>query len=236
MSLKRSEAVIALGKRLVGCLKAEDDLLGGWMAHHLAVLISEAETASPETLAVANAACATAVLNVWRNRNTLPDYLRPLGELEPVLATLATLSLDPESFRYHPETLRSAALAKAEGSAKKWLEVAIGLDFSARVLIGAALRAAAAEAETSAQDWVELARNAGNIEDREDALLQFLKPELDAQETQARRDRSALEDQVRRLRGIVELANGVADDLEARLECPTEASGDPPPGAPVRDK
>lgn len=223
MSLRRSEAVIALGKRLVDCLKAEDDLLGGWMAHHLAAVINEAETASPETLAVANAACARAVLGVWRNRNTLPAHLRLLGELEPVLATLASLSLDPDSFRYHPETLRAVALAKAEGGVKKWLEVATGLDFSARVLIGAALRAAAAEVEISVQDWVELARNAGASEDREDALLRFLDPELDSQETEASLDRSALGDQVRRLRGFAELANAVADDIQARLDRPTES-------------
>ncbi len=123
MSLTRSDAVIALGKRLVVCLKAEDDLLGRWMAHHLAVLIIAAETASPETRAAANAACAAAVLEIWRHRNTLPPHLRPLGDLEPILATLAALSVDPGSSRYHPETLRSAALAKAEGATKQWLEV-----------------------------------------------------------------------------------------------------------------
>ena len=222
MSLTRSDAVIALGKRLVVCLKAEDDLLGGWMAHHLAVLIIAAETASPETRAAANAACAAAVLEIWRHRNTLPPHLRPLGDLEPILATLAALSVDPGSSRYHPETLRSAALAKAEGATKQWLELAIGLDYSARVLIGVALRAAAAGAEDSVEDWVELARQAGEDESREVALVGFLLPHLDAQESEASRQRSDLENQVSRLRNFADIANVVADDIQSRLDPSTK--------------
>lgn len=222
MPLTRSDAVIALGKRLVVCLKAEDDLLGGWMAHHLAALITAAETASPETRAAASAACAAAVLEVWRHRNTLPQYLRPLGELQPILETLASLSVDPGSFRYHPETLRSAALAKAEDDTKRWLELATGLDYSARVLIGAALRAAVAGANDSAQAWVELARKAGGDDDRVVALLDFLDPHLDAQEKQASRQRSRLEDRVSRLREFAEMAKAVANDIESRLDPPVK--------------
>lgn len=223
MSLTRSDAVIALGKRLMVCLEAEDDLLGGWMAHHLASLIIAAETASPETRLAANAACAAAVLEVWRHRSTLPQHLRPLGELEPILETLATLSVDPGSFRYHPETLRCAALAKAEGATKQWLEVATGLDYAARVLIRGALRAAAAGAESSAEDWVELARRAGGDEGREVALVRFLNPELETQEVEGGRERRGLEDQVRRLRSFAELANAVADDIQVRLDRPSES-------------
>ena len=223
MSLTRSDAVIALGKRLMVCLKAEDDLLGGWMAHHLASLITAAETASPETRVAANAACAAAVLEVWRHRNTLPQHLRPLGDLEPVLETLAALSVDPGSFRYHSEALRSAALAKADGVTKQWLEVATGLDYSARVLIGSALRAAAAGAQSSAENWVELAREAGGDEGREIALLDFLNPDLDTQEGEANRQRRDLEDQVRRLRSFADLANAVADDIQVRLDRAAES-------------
>lgn len=221
MSLTRSDSVIALGKRLVVCLKAEDNLLGGWMAHHLAALITAAETASPETCAAANAACAEAILEVWRHRNRLPQHLRPLGELEPILETLATLSFDPGNFRYHVETLRSAALAKAEGDTKQWLEVAIGVDYSARMLIANALRAAAAGAENSAEDWVQLARNAGGDAECEVALLGFLNPLFDAQETEATLERRDLEDQVRRLRRFAEQANAVASDIQTRLDRPT---------------
>lgn len=217
MSLTRSDAVIALGKRLVASLQAQDDLLGGWMAHYLATLITAAETASPEKRAEACAACSAAVLEIWRHRNTLPSHMRPLGELEPILATLDSLGSDPDSFRYHAPTLKSVALAKTEGATKQWLELALGLDYSARALIDAALRAAAASSQNSAEEWVELARQAGGDEGREVALLGFLDPDFNVKGVEVRRQQSDLEDQVRRLRSFAEMANACADDIQSRL-------------------
>jgi hypothetical protein len=220
--LTRSDAVIALGKQLMVVLQAKDDLLGGWMAHHLATLITAAETALPEKRAEACAACSAAVLEIWRHRNTLPPHMRPLGELEPILTTLASLSVDPDSFRYHAPTLRSAILAKTEGATKQWLELALGLDYSARMLIGAALRAAAASTQNSAEDWVELARQAAGDEGPEAALLGFLDPDFNAQEAEASRQQRDIKDQVRRLRSFAELANAHADHIESQLDSSTK--------------
>lgn len=218
MSLTRSDAVIALGKRLVVCLQAGDDLLSGWMAHHLAELITTADTASLDTRATANAACATAVLEVWRHRNTLPQHLRPLGELEPILATLAALDVDPSSFRYHSKTLRSAALAKAEGNTKKWLEIAFGLDQSARALIGLSLRVAAAYTDDVAEDWVELARQTGEDQGSEAALVDFLKLNFDTQVKEPKQQLSNMEEQIQRLRNFADIANVAADDIQSWIE------------------
>ena len=76
MSLIRSEAVIALGKRLVAQLGAKGDVLTSWMAHHVADLMARAEAAPPAEKAVAQEACARAVLDLWRHRNVLPEILR----------------------------------------------------------------------------------------------------------------------------------------------------------------
>lgn len=221
MSLTRSEAVLELGRRLVDTLKAEDDLLGGWMAHHLAELISEAESAPPETRSSAQDACAAAILEVWRNRNALPPHLRPLGEAEPVLATIASLSIEPDNFRYHPATLRTAALANAEGEAKRWLGLATGLDYTARVLIQIALRAAAAEAADTVEPWVELAQQAGGEHLREGVLIEFVSSDSEPEPPDARL-KAELQDKVRRLRGFVSLASGIADDLQAQIGAPPE--------------
>ena len=105
---------------------------------------------------------------------------------------------------------------------KQWLEVALGLDYSARLLIGFSLRAAAAEAIDPAEEWVQLARQAGADEGPEVVLVRFLSPDFDAQEPESRRRPSELEDQARRLRRFAELANTVADDIEARPNLPED--------------
>lgn len=188
------------------------------MGHYLAELITAAEAAPPEQRAEVGAACAAAVLEVWRNRNALPKHLRPLGEVEPVLATIASLSVKPDDFRYHPEPLRTAALAEAQGTTKQWLDLALGMDHAARVMIGVALRAAAAGAADSAESWVDLARQAGAEPGRENALIGFLNPYPEAEETEDSRRRGELEDQVRRLRSFAEMASVIADDIQTRLD------------------
>jgi hypothetical protein len=69
----------------------------------------------------------------------LPDQIRPLRDLEPVLRTLASLDVDQTQYRYYPEVLREAGMADADEDAQKWLKLAKGLDYSAGLLIQFAL-------------------------------------------------------------------------------------------------
>ena len=142
MSLTRSSAVLELGKKIVAQLDGKDDLLASWMAHYIAQRIEEAENASAEAKLTAEDVCANAILELWRYRSYLPNHLRPFGELEPIQRTLASLDVDGTDYRYHPTILHEAATADAEDDAKQWLELAIGLDYSARLLIQSALRSA----------------------------------------------------------------------------------------------
>lgn len=164
MSLTRSEAVIQLGKRLVQQLDAGDDLLASWMAHDIAQRIEVAQTAPPEEKDEARNACAKAIFELWEHRSALPKHLRPMGKLEPVIRTIASLDVDQTDHRYYPEALREAAIAEADDATKQWLELAIGLDYSARVLIQFALRSAARSTVSDAESWVRLAREAGTGE------------------------------------------------------------------------
>lgn len=147
MSLTRSEAVIALGKRLVAQLGVEDDILASWMTHHVAHLIASAEAAPPEEKAVAENACAQAILDLWRHRNQLPEHLCPLDEAQPILRTLAFLDLDPNDIRYYRDQMKAIVLAKVEGDAKRAIETALGVDYTARLLIRMLLHEAAADAD-----------------------------------------------------------------------------------------
>lgn len=215
MSLTRSRAVIELGKRLVEQLDAEDDLLASWMAHDIAQRIQAAEEATFEAKAAAQDSCARAVLELWRHRNALPGRLRPFGELEPVLRALASLDVNREDYRYYPQALREAATEEADEDTKQWIELAFGIDYTARLLIQFALRTAAQRSASEAQSWVELARKAGADEGVEGPFVKFVLRGNDPDEPDKRTD--AISDKLIRMEAFAGLATALMTDLRSQL-------------------
>ncbi len=69
-----------------------------------------------------------------------------MGELEPVVRAIASLDVEESDYRYYPDALREAATAHADEETKQWLDLAFGLDYSARLLISFALTSAAQRA------------------------------------------------------------------------------------------
>lgn len=219
MSPARSEAVVALGKQLVLQLGAEDDILAAWMAHHIADLIARAEAATSEDKAAADEACAAAILELWRHRNVLPEHLRPLDELQPILRTLAFLDLDPTDHRYYPTPMRAAATGGVEGEPKRLLEVAMGIDYTARVLIRMFLKYAVSAAADGAGAWVDLAAAAAPDESSaEQKLLALITSEDGAETPGFASARAALEDRLSRLEAFAESAAAAASDLRKALD------------------
>lgn len=217
MSLTRSEAVIALGKRLVAQLGAEDDLLTVWMAHHVADLMARAEAAPSAEKGAAEDACARAILDLWRHRNSLPEHQRPLEDVQAVLRTLAFLDLDPEDIRYYRSPMEAAVLAKLEGDVKRDIELALGVDYTARVLIRMLLQQAAAGAGESLEPWIELARAAGAEDVGEEKLLAFLDGEEGVETPGYDSARMALEDRAARLEAFAGAAADEVVNLRQRL-------------------
>jgi hypothetical protein len=217
VSLTRSSAVLELGKRLVELLDGQDDLLTAWMAHYIAERMEEAEHASGEAKQDANVICAHAILELWRYRSCLPKHIRPFAELESIQRALTSLDVDRSDYRYYPTILREAASTDSDDDAKQWLDLAIGLDYSARVLIKSSLRAAALRASAQAQPWVELARCAGADEGFESVVVDFVR-ECDNEITADQANQhEALANQVTRLESFAELAMLVARDLRAEI-------------------
>jgi|GEM_PF-4378947 len=80
MASKPSEAVVALGRKLVEHLEFEsdNDLLAGWMSHYLAERMLAVETAAPDDRAALEKQCAEAILEFGLIvTNSCPPY-RPL--------------------------------------------------------------------------------------------------------------------------------------------------------------
>jgi len=158
----RSEKILELGKKLVVELGLADsvDTLGRWMAHYIAVLIHDAETADSEEKAAKLQSCSEAILSLWKHRHVLASGRRPFEGLEPILRALESLDPTNNTPRYFGG-LRPADPEDQNAETRIWLNLADGFDYSAKVLIRYCLVMAAEHALNKSQVWVELAGEAG---------------------------------------------------------------------------
>lgn len=149
-SLRRSKSIIELGKRLASSMAKDEDLTAEWMAHLISERMHAIEMALPEDKEAAEEACIREILRLWSHRFAAPNCANPLGDIESVARTLA--SLDPANAfnRFYPPAM---ALANAENirNENDWLMLAIQLDYAARELIGFALRKGAQQPLASAE-------------------------------------------------------------------------------------
>jgi len=105
------------------------------MAHYVAELIAEAETAPASDKKQLTAACAEEILKLWAHRQQFPGGFRPFNDFEPVLRTLESLDLDPRFPRYFNRLIADED-SEAEGAeATEWRKIAIGVDSTAKLLI-----------------------------------------------------------------------------------------------------
>lgn len=170
--------MLELGEALVRELGLEqsNDVLGRWMAHHLASLITAAREASPLRKVECEERCRDAILEVWRHRNCLPEGRRPFEALERVVDTLAALDPDERRPFYHRAVLQIEGLDDSDTPddapprRPDPLEKARSFDTTARSVIGH-LIALAVEAESDkAQEWVRVVTEA-NVRAPDVALI-----------------------------------------------------------------
>src|SRR5688500_17354258 len=95
--LLRSDAILQLGKRIVKALESDPpaDMLGLWMAHYVAELMSAAVNAVDEDRPIKLRQCADVIFAFWTHRNRLPNGIRPFEEFESLFRALE--NLDPDS-------------------------------------------------------------------------------------------------------------------------------------------
>jgi hypothetical protein len=74
-SSERSQEILSLGNKLVEELKLADsnDTLSRWMAHYLAELMTQAESATGEAKANLEKQCFETILKIWANRGITPE-------------------------------------------------------------------------------------------------------------------------------------------------------------------
>jgi hypothetical protein len=190
------------------------------MAHYIAELIEDAETAKvgdrPEKLTW----CADAILKLWERRHQLPNGKRPFEDLEPILRAFE--SLDPASDI--PRYFRSPRLAADEteqnAGTTKWLELADSLDYSARILIRHCLAQAAQTALDRSKNWVKLAEGVGMEDGIDLQVIRFIIDESDVSMESEPDDRARriFEDRIKRLDDFKKMAVFLASDLRRQLK------------------
>lgn len=214
--------VLDLGRALVEELGLDPgvDTLSRWMAHYIAEMIKEVETASDEGRPAKLDKCADAILKLWERRHQLPDGKRPFEDMEPILRAIESLDPTNDTPRYFRSPRMAADETEQNAETKKWLDLADGLDYSAKTLIRYCLTRAAQTAIDRSKNWVKLAEAIGLEADIDLPVIRFITDESDL--TKARdpddKARKLLEDRINRLDGFKKMADALASDLRRQLK------------------
>jgi hypothetical protein len=214
--------VLDLGRALVKELGADQgvDTLSRWMAHYIAELIETAEAATDELRSDKLSKCADAILDLWRHRHEFANGKGPFEDMEPILRALQSLDPNDDTPRYFRSHRNGVGKMEQNSGSKKWLELADGLDYSAKSLIRYCLIQAAQPGLDNSKNWAELAETAGLEEAVELPLIRFITAESDLTKTNAtdEMERKLLEDRLKKLEAFKKMANCLASDLRRQLK------------------
>lgn len=223
--MKQYNDVLALGRLLVKELDLEQsvDTLGRWMAHHVSELIIEAEKNKRSDKSDVEDRCCEAVLALWKHISVFPRGYRPIENIEPLLATIQALDPENQAYYYQSEAQTQIEQSTLSDLAKDWLELSLGIDYSARLLISMCLRNVADEITEDKRDLFELARSL-DADTPETFVVKILTDEQkqsdEEQKTEAIREAiKTLRNRRERLREMVEMSelllSSIDDDIKS---------------------
>jgi hypothetical protein len=217
---KQLREIIELGEALVAELGLDqsNDVLGRWMAHHLAKLIEAAKSAADDARVAAEDRCVTAILEVWRHRNCLPHGARPFEPAERVLDVIT--ALDPDATQPFYNRLALDWDDQSKPAERKVLDVVVLSDRVARQVLRHLLSRAIEEIPDQTRAWVKRASGMG-LAGRDIATLrQIVYVTGDAEKDEHRRlvdEVNGVRSQIERLERFANMAKLVQDELETRL-------------------
>lgn len=220
-SSDRFEAVLELGQKLAAELGGERDAttLTRWMAHYIAELIEDARAAGPQISAEKRAHVASEILKLWSHHPNYGPGRRPFEAFEPAMRTLESLDPDGTTNRYHNIWSPREPLPDDEKEAKKWLDAAMGIDKTARIVLRLFLRQAVNGALDKSREWVELAVRAGVNNDPTVNVVRFMLSGTNAppQQSDEERRRQYADSDIARLESFAMIAATLAQELRKQL-------------------
>lgn len=142
------EKVINLGKLLVKELNLDKsvDTLGRWLAHYLALKMSEAENALGKEKAILEKECFDTILQIWNHRWKINANSNPIKNFEPMFEFLSKFNPNRNAPFYYNDLRDSRKTVTNEKSkVVSWLQVASHFDKYARICVDYALANATAD-------------------------------------------------------------------------------------------
>ena len=154
--------------------------------------------------------------------------MRPFEDLEPTLRALESLDPTDDTPRYFLSPRMAVEETEQNAETRKWLDLADGLDYSAKILIRYCLTQAAQTALDRSKDWVVLAENAGLEEGIDLPVIRIITDESDLTKASEPDDRARklLEDRINRLDEFKKMADALASDLRRQLKQAHAPNGD----------
>ena len=217
---KQSKGTIELGKRIVQELELEQssDILGRWMAHHLAELIGLAEQGTPSEQAERQRQCRAAILEVWEHiNNSLPPAARPFRDLEAIVETIRSLNRSEYAYFYHTGAQELADNSQLPETAKSWLKLSRDIDYTARLLIRMCLDRVMAEKSGKFREWMGLAANAGAHEPSIAKVVCEIEGKDENSSDAIEEQGKELQKKLDSLTGMVQLSEKLARDIQRQI-------------------
>ncbi len=159
--LNQFNDIIALGKLIVDELQLNqsNDTLGRWMAHHISEVMQNVEKLTGRKKTEAEDRCREAVLSLWKHISAFPKRSRPQADIEPLIETIERLDPDYSTYYYSSDIQHLLNISALSEETESWLELAQGIDYSARLLIRRCLKKAADEIAQEHSEWLDLAKS-----------------------------------------------------------------------------
>lgn len=212
---------MTLGKQLVTEQGFDDsvDTLGRWMAHHIAELIHEAESATDIERLTKQKAAREAILALWTHRHAFAPGRNPFEKMKPIFEALESLAPDAIRSRYFSPSRAPNDSDNESVAVKTCVEMAKVVDQAAREIVNFYLAEAAQGALDTSKQWVQLASDAGVDEGEDITLIRIIAQRSDlmnASSSNVNR-RRILNDRKQKLEALLIGGSKLLDNINAQI-------------------
>lgn len=156
-----ADSVLQLGRELADALNPSD-VIGRWMSHHLAELITRCEE-NPEDEALVTTT-RDVVLKLWEHKSGASFQSDPYRYLQPLLRAISRLEASPEPWAFY-NPFDGETPSVGDLSTYPLLRAALDIDKEVGGLIRLCVVVAAQEAISSEEPWVLAGKDTARTEE-----------------------------------------------------------------------